>query len=266
MLADLPTELVSKICGAFERVDLHNVRLVCKALSQKTLDNLYALHFKTSPFMLTRASLEKLIEFSKMPRISGKIRKLELVLVTFPIVERKKINGEPFTTKEQQEVSFAKTAFGSTQDSTTEKYTTARLKYLRAKFRRARRKKYAWYHHDQHLLRTKSIDVSLLVEALRNLTALESIATTHHYDKDSPPWGLRQVVDELGIWPVTTVPSSSGINNERAVFAKHSVGVVLGALCKSGIKRKTTSPPPLNELGAGKGLGQFLLRLSISLE
>lgn len=58
--------------------------------------------------------------------------------------------------------------------------------------RRERRRAYNRYFHSQNRLRKQAIDVELLTEALRNLSALESMSLVDHLDHEDPPWGARR--------------------------------------------------------------------------
>ncbi|KAF2637868.1 hypothetical protein P280DRAFT_482765 [Massarina eburnea CBS 473.64] len=239
-LSALPMELVSQICLDLSEEDIHRLRLTCRPLGQKTSHAFYTTHFRTSAFMITRDSLQTLVDFSKKPQIAGTIKQLKLVLVTFPTAEKARLDGKTSAAEHLEEASAAL--------SLDEDGSSKHLKELSQKRVRARRRMYGWNQQDQNLLRTTGVDADLLTEALLNLTALESIATCAIYDPDmKPPWGLRKLVNELGMRPSTSHLHSARYMlktvqeaNERTVFAAHSVGVVLGAISRSGIKLKDT--------------------------
>ncbi|KAF2868294.1 hypothetical protein BDV95DRAFT_609782 [Massariosphaeria phaeospora] len=122
------------------------------------------------------------------------------------------------------------------------------------RFRRLRRQRYGRHMHSQNTLRTKSIDVELLAEAFRNLPALQSVVITNQLNRDRPPLGLRKVVSEIGMWPVTAslnqsielprvywtdyAANSNEIRASYRRFISHGIAVTCGAILRSKIKLK----------------------------
>jgi hypothetical protein len=236
MLTTLPTELMTQISDYLPQKDFHNLRLTSRALENQSRKFL-EYHFRTSRFTFTREGLETLVTLTKNPAFASAVKELQLVLVTFPTAK----NGHPFTTEEWREWrewnEWRKVQSGQNEESSEEK-----IRYR--KLLRKRRRAWSRHQHDQNDLRTKSVDVTLLTEAIKSLHALESITTISQYDSEEPPWGFRQIVTELGTrpWHAGPLPRSWAINvhdSQHAIIksATHSIGVVMGAIFKSGIHR-----------------------------
>jgi hypothetical protein len=72
------------------------------------------------------------------------------------------------------------------------------LKEERDKVKRSRRRAYNRLSHDQNIIRKQSIDVSMLVEAMRNLPNLEVIIVYGNSDASSV-WGANEIRKMTGI-------------------------------------------------------------------
>ena len=80
-LMQLPAELGDRICSYLSPKDIQQFRLVSRELDQKSERQFAMAYFRTTRFMLTRESLETLIEIAKKPKYGPRIKKLELSLV-----------------------------------------------------------------------------------------------------------------------------------------------------------------------------------------
>jgi hypothetical protein len=96
-------------------------------------------------------------------------------------------------------------------------------------------------------IRNQSVDVELLAEALRNLPGLKSIWTADSSPNNPTVWGIRTIVDDLGMSPFYAsmehwVPQKQDsydvqfkVERELKDIGSHSVAVVLEAIHRSGI-------------------------------
>lgn len=190
--------------------------------------------------MFTREGLEELVNFSKTRNISPQIRVVKLVLVSFTNQGKGHLTGEPYTRAE------ARANFLAVSDGPTES-ENLRAKIYSKRIRQMRRRAYGRHKDDQNVLRRQGEDVRLLSEALSRLPALEAIQTTDVYGEEHP-WGRGSVISDLGMMPFTAsmrswIPltrddyaSRFEVEREMKKTSGHSVGVVLGALHRSGIK------------------------------
>ena len=123
------------------------------------------------------------------------------------------------------------------------------LKEERDKIKRSRRRAYNRLSHDQNTLRKQSIDVSMLVEAMRNLPNLEVIMV--YGDSDvSRVWGAKEIRKMTGIYPPLTLNRRQmGHRWIPEPFYKTNAYVfatVLSAIATSGVKlRELCIRPPV---------------------
>jgi hypothetical protein len=254
-LSLLPEELIENICAYLPKTDMGNFRLTARILKEKSNHAFSVCHFKVTQIMLTLESLETLInKIANDPRYGASVKELQICLVTFPLQAKSQLTGQPLTEKEIKAFEMSSSV---ERDTDTEDASPAaggsEQKFLDT-LKRTRRKLYSRHHHSQNLLRTQSIDVTLLAEALRCLPALESISILGNLDPMNPPWGARNVQSDIGIWPpsvfcmtATKTQLSPGYGRpwgETDVvryckrFSTHTMAVVFGALSRSDIKLK----------------------------
>lgn len=263
-LSNMPSELIASICDRLDKKDLHNIRLTSKSLCAKSYKSkpsvlsfplkiaprtyvsyphaldFYSHHFRVSSFTFTRNGLEKLVEFSRDPNINVEIKVLRLVIVAFPTRGKEHLTGAPYTPDEATAEALA--VIGADRDT-----MKATIKLHQKKIRRTRRRAYGHYQDDQNFLRRKGVDVNLLAEALRHLPVLQDISTVDIYGTDLPR-GVGKIIGDLGTMPFTTsmlswiyvmqdsYESRFEVERELKNVSAHSVGAVLGAIHRSGIK------------------------------
>jgi hypothetical protein len=224
---------------------MRNFRLTSRILKGKS-DHAFAVcYFKTTQIMLTRESIETLInKIATDNRYGPNVKIIQICLVTFPPETKSELNGLPLTKKERE--TFEMT-------SSADKGTNILQQKLHITIKRARRRLYGRHYHSQAALRKQCLDVTLLAEALRRLPSLESITILGHLDPTNPPWGARKIQHDIGMWPPSVFPMptrthpSSAYNHlvyEKEVgrcfqrFCTHTMAVVFGSLLRSGIKLK----------------------------
>ncbi len=189
--------------------------------------------------MMTRQSLEELIDLSKNPKYQKVIKELEVCHVVFSRESRSAINGRPLSPDEKE-------AF----QAIVRKHNLAPVQYewpvgqvrnpsseirhwniwdFERKLKHQRRIMHDKQMHDQNTMRTQGIDVELLTTALKNLPALRSIRLTS-FDAGRLPFAGKKLFREIGVWPSHFPPS-----RQEAYFPEtHSISVILGALVRSG--------------------------------
>ncbi|KAF2004504.1 hypothetical protein P154DRAFT_572163 [Amniculicola lignicola CBS 123094] len=213
-LTELPAEIISSICDLLAIDDVHELRTVCKDMWRKTRYSLLAKTFRMVPVMMTRASLQGLLDLAEDPIICGVIKELQIVLVTY-LSERK--DSLPLGPQ-----------------------------------RRSQRRAYSRHMHSQNTMRTTGEDVALLAQVLTKLTALESISTTDRLDPINPPLKAQDVHADLGMWPpVANMQKQNGwemigtwqeqyapCRKQNLAFNTHVIAVVMGALQRTGKKLK----------------------------
>ncbi|KAH7122407.1 hypothetical protein B0J11DRAFT_338093 [Dendryphion nanum] len=254
----LPIEVIEMIAGDLSIEDLHSFRLACRDFKAKAQVPFFDAHYGISSFMVTRDSLQTLVNFSKHDTKRKRIREIRICLVTFTDSHRARITEDPLSKQEMNEYNAllavpARQARDSL-DSSTESFVTAEEDQGRAfqrlleeylkKLKRSRRRNYGRHMSQQFALRRSGTDISMLTEALKNLPALETISITDEFDPECPTWGARQLQIETGIIPTTGKPDpvhwwynptdvAVHLDMRRHVFA-----LVMGAVARSQVKLK----------------------------
>jgi hypothetical protein len=255
-LSPLPEELIDNICAWLPTFDMRNFRLTSRILKEKSNHAFTACYFKITQIILTRESLETLInKIANDSRYGPSVKTLQVCLLTFPPQAKSELNGLPLTKKEIEAFEMISLANNDTDTEDTLPSADILKQRLHSTIKRTRRRLYGQHHHSQNTLRTQCLDIKLLTEALRRLPALESITISGHLDPINPPWGARKIQHDIGMWPPfvihmpTLVNLSSGYNyhmyDKEVVqyfqrFCKHTMAVVFGSLLRSGIKLKQT--------------------------
>ena len=193
LLSPLPEELIDAVCKHLLPRDIRNLRLACRTLKEKSYHTFAICYFKVTQVMLTRESLQQLIELANDNRFGPNIKELQLCLVTFPEQATRRLTGHPSTKQELVEFRTI-SSLGKHADEGEASLTLheEQEKYRRA-LKRRRRRLYGRYMHDQNKLRKQCIDVNLLADALSRLPSLESIALIGRIDEVRPPWGARKI-------------------------------------------------------------------------
>ncbi|KAL5394680.1 hypothetical protein PMIN02_004740 [Paraphaeosphaeria minitans] len=264
-ISKLPTEIIASICERLDRRSLHNFKMTsknlhaksyksklsmiiwfCKCTTNRTCPHtlgFFAHHFRQSAFTFTGDGLKRLVQFSKDPNISPEIKVLRLVLVSFPQQGMEHLSKD-WDTSDEAMAAIVDVADGE-DDSMGARIRQVR-RYRKA-IRRERRRAYGHYQDDQNHLRRSGHDVDMLAEALRRLPALEEIHTVDIHGVDNP-WGRGNIISNIGDMPFTasmlswiplkqdTYESRFEVEREMKKTSAHSVGAVLGAIYRSGIK------------------------------
>lgn len=253
-LSPLPEELIDSICAWLPTFDMRNFRLTSRILKEKS-DHAFAVcYFKITQIILTRESLETLInKIANDNRYGPNVKTLQICLVTFPPEAKSEITGLPLTEKEIEAFEMISSAKNDTGTKDTLPSADILKQKLHSTIKRTRRRLYGQHYHSQNALRQQSLDVTLLAEALRRLPALESITILGHLDPINPPWRARKIQHDIGMWPPsafpvpTRLPLSTGYNRlmyDKEVvryfqrFCTHTMAVVFGSLLRSGIQLK----------------------------
>lgn len=190
-------------------------------------------------FMITRNSLQHLIDFSKHKKFGPCIRKLGIHTVSISGRGLGDISVEPFRTQQVARRLRELRSELSVDEFVKLKGELIELKEERDRIKRSRRRAYNRLSQDQNTLRKQSIDVSMLVEAMRNLPNLEVIMVYGDSDA-SRVWGANEIRKMIGICP----PSAPNRQRMRSrwiteTFDKtsaHVFATVLSAIATSGIK------------------------------
>jgi hypothetical protein len=254
-LSLLPEELIENICAYLPKTDMGNFRLTSRILKEKSNHAFAICHFKITQIMLTLESLETLInKIANDPRYGASVKELQICLVTFPLQAKSHLTGQPLTEKEIKALEMISSAERDTDTKDALPDACGSEQKFLDRLKRTRRKLYSRHHHSQNLLRTQSIDVTLLAEALRCLPALESITILGNLHPMNPPWGARNVQRDIGRWPASVFcktatqtqlnPTYDYLLGGADVvrywkrFSIHTMAVVFGALIRSDIKLK----------------------------
>ncbi|KAL6706644.1 hypothetical protein ACN47E_005186 [Coniothyrium glycines] len=188
-------------------------------------------HFRTARVMITRDSLQQLVDLTKEERFRKAIKELEIYAVTFDDKTRTNLHNQPVTELESR--ALKEVLIKNNIDANTYKPQPRPPKHpeppirppgvaaFEAKLRRKRRRLHDKHKHDQNRIRTAGIDLDLLAQAIQNLPALRMIRTVRHLAPQHLPLGVGALKDDIGMWPIT-----------RCI--PHSVPLILGALHKSG--------------------------------
>jgi hypothetical protein len=246
-LMDLPEELMDKICEELSRTDVVNLRIACRDMKEKTYYQFTRKHFGTQKVMITRDSLQSLIDFAKSKTfgtrnkpIGSCVRELCISAVSFPGAAIREVDGLPLDVSEDEMYRFWK-----------DEEAKADLKRVAKK----RRKAQARLMHEQRNLRKRGEDVKLLVEALMNLPAVDTITIVlTKGQKTDPkseslyprlPWGMKRVRQEIGMYPESNVDAPYWRDKELYHSYQGNltwiVCVALSAIAKFGIKLKKFS-------------------------
>lgn len=215
-LTDIPEELIDNICQFLATKDVGRFRLTCTNIRHKSYHAWATSSFQQMEFMITRNSLQYLIDFSKHKKFGPCIR--ELGIHTVPI-------------------------------SALSKDQLIEWNEERDMVKRCGRRAYSRLSHDQNRLRKRSIDVSMLVEAMRNLPNLEVITIYDNSDV-SRVWGVQEIREMTGIYP-PSAPDLWQMQDWRATgtvdkMNAHVFAIVLSAIATSGVKlRELRIRPPV---------------------
>ncbi|KAF2446533.1 hypothetical protein P171DRAFT_483870 [Karstenula rhodostoma CBS 690.94] len=252
-LCDLPTEMIASICEHLDGADISNFRLASRTIHAKSYRAFFDCQFEVTAVTFTKKGLEKFVEFSKDPNIGRSIKGVELVLVAFPTLGKQHLTGVPYTSAEfeecQQSPGMLANLHTSTNsgDITSKAFIKPRQQEAQRRIYRRRRRVYSNYQHDMNTIRKTSVDVALLAEAFRHLPGLNNIWMTDYIPEGYAVWGLPEIIGSLGMRPfyasmLSWVPqkqdsyeSQFQVERELKAIATHSVGVVLGAIRRSGV-------------------------------
>jgi hypothetical protein len=205
-LTDIPEELIDNICQFLAAEDIGRFRLTCTNIRDKSYHAWATSSFQQMEFMITRNSLQHLIDFSKHKKFGPCIQGLVIHIVSISGLSR----DELIEWNEERDA-----------------------------IKRSGRRAYNRLSHDQNRLRKRSIDVSMLVEAIRNLPNLKVIAVYGSYDV-SRVWGVKQIRKMTGVYP----PSAPDLRQMRHWWNTgtvdkmnaHVFATVLSAIATSGVK------------------------------
>jgi hypothetical protein len=205
-LTDIPEELVDNICRFLAAGDISRFRLTCTNIRDKSYHAWATSSFWRMEFMVTRNSLQHLIDFSKHKKFGPCIRRLRIHTVSIPELSKDEL------TEWNEE---------------------------RAMVERSRRRAYNRLSHDQNTLRKLSIDVSMLVEAMRNLPNLKVITVCGN-SQVLRVWGAEEIRKMTGIYP-RSAPSLRQmrdwwITGTVDKMNAHVFATVLSAIATSGVK------------------------------
>ena len=236
-LTDIPEELIDNICQYLAAEDVSRFRLTCTNIRDKSYHAWATSSFQQMEFMITRNSLQHLIDFSKHKKFGPCIRELRIHTVAISRRGLVDISIEPFRAHQaaRRLQELQEQPFELNKDELIE------LKKERDKIKRSRRRAYNRLSHDQNTLRKQSIDVSMLVEAMRNLPNLEVIMVYGDSDASSA-WGAKEIRKMTGIYP-PLAPNLPQMRRwwiaETGAFNKtdaHVFATVLSAIATSGVK------------------------------
>ncbi|OCK98209.1 uncharacterized protein K441DRAFT_674824 [Cenococcum geophilum 1.58] len=205
-LTDIPEELIDNICQFLATKDVSRFRLTCTIIRNKSYHAWATSSFQQMEFMITRNSLQHLIYFSKHKKFGPCIRELRIHTVSISALSK-----DEFIAWNEE----------------------------RGAIKRSGRRAYNRLSHDQNRLRKRSIDVSMLVEAMRNLPNLKVIKVYGNSDV-SRVWGVKQIRKMTGIYP----PSAPDLRQMRHWWTTgtvdkmnaHVFATVLSAIATSGVK------------------------------
>jgi len=215
-LTDIPEELIDNICQFLAAEDVGRFRLTCTNIRDKSYHAWATSSFQQMEFMITRNSLQHLIYFSKHKKFGPCIRELGIHTVSISALSK----DELIEWNEERDA-----------------------------VKRSGRRAYNRLSHDQNRLRKRSIDVSMLVEAMRNLPNLKVITVYGNFDV-SRVWGVKQIRKMTGIYP----PSAPDLQQMRHWWTTgtvdkmntHVFATVLSAIATSGVKlRELYIRPPV---------------------
>ncbi|OCL14004.1 hypothetical protein AOQ84DRAFT_351725 [Glonium stellatum] len=234
-LTDIPEELIDNICLFLTAKDVSHLRLTCTNIRDKSYHAWATSTFWDMEFMITRTSLQHLIDFSKHEKFGPCIRKLRINTVAIAKNGLIAISAEPLQKWKPQRLP-----------EPSSKPSEGELVGLEERERIKRSKRRAWNRlmHEQHTLRKQSIDVAMLVEAMRNLPNLEVIEVCHHHE-GLDTWGSKEIRELIGMFPPLNPNQRFWWLNSASESHARVFATVLSAIATSGIKLRkfgTTTP------------------------
>jgi hypothetical protein len=99
-LTDIPEELIDNICQFLAAEDVGRFRLTCTNIRDKSYHAWATSSFQQMEFMITRNSLQHLIDFSKHKKFGPCIRELGIHTVSISGRDLGDISIEPFRTQQ----------------------------------------------------------------------------------------------------------------------------------------------------------------------
>ena len=238
-LTDVPEELIDNICQFLAAEDVSRFRLTCTNIRDKSYHAWATSSFQQMEFMITRNSLQHLIDFSKHKKFGPCIRELGIHTVSISGRGLGEISIEPFRTQQIARRLQELRSELSVNEFVKLRGELIELKEERNKVKRSRRRAYNRLSEDQNIIQKQSIDVSMLIEAMRNLPNLEAIMVYGGSDA-SRVWGVNEIRKMIGICP-PSAPNRQQMRHRQITetFDKTNARVfatVLSAIATSGIK------------------------------
>lgn len=190
---NLPVELIDFVAAELDTEDFLNLRLVCREINYKSSTHFLECYFHTRYHMLSRDSLENLIEVSNHTVFGPSVRTLEICTDHLTIEPPAIDPGD-----------WAHPFGGDFVDVDEREYKR--------------------HVDDQNYLRESGLDTAYLTQALAHLPNCRTITI----DDERRPWGAASIKRQMGAFPTSSIDLE-----ESARFVKRALRVILTAVVAS---------------------------------